>query len=271
MGRLRIALVVTFMLTTGNNLGVADCRVVNGSFESFGLLDSISLAQLEAWDVAVPEPAFSGRIETSWPTEGGHNLMLAANWFMTFVSGDLATVSQEMLLDDVEKIVFDLKLATLNGSAWDPGVCTAVVLIDNDMVWQPDLARADIRGDYRDQALTVDGKYRDGQLHRLTLGLRMNTDGTFWETYRSYWDALECVARTCSVEPLPSDFNRDCFVNVDDLMLMAGQWLTEVPLDSPYNLCTTVAESAQGTATINGFDFAVLGNAWLAGGVLPAP
>ncbi len=271
MGRFRIALVVTLMLTTGNSLGAADCSVANGSFESFGLLGSISLAQLDGWDVAVPESTFSGRIETSWPTDGSHNLMLAANWFMTFASGDMATVSQQMLLDDVEKIVFDLKLETLNKSAWGRGTCTAVVLIDNDVVWEPDLARADLRGEYRDQAVTVDDKYRDGRLHRLTFGLRMNEDGTFWETYKSFWDSIECVARTCSGASLPGDFNQDCFVNVDDLMLLAGRWLTEVPLDSPYSLWATTAESAQGASRVDGLDFAVLSNNWLAGGVPAAP
>ncbi len=265
MGSFRIALVVTLMLATGSHVR-ADCAVVNGSFESYGPVDNIYVRGLDGWDVQLPEGLFSGRIVTAWSTEGPHSLLLSANMMLTFADGELGTVSQMILMNDVDRIVFDLKLDTF-GSGWDPTVFAAVVLVDQDVVWASDFEQADIRGEYRDQAYVVDDKYRDGQLHRLAFGLRANTGGQFWTTYIGYWDSIRCTSRTCSGDALTGDFNRDCAVDVDDLMMMAGQWLAEVPLDSPYNLGTTVDESSRGTGTVNFLDLAAFSNNWLAGGV----
>jgi len=266
MGSFRIALVVTLMFATGSHVR-ADCAVVNGSFESHGLVDNIYVRGLDGWDVQLPEGMFSGRIVTAWSTDGPHSLMLSANWLVTFAGGELGTVSQVILLNDVDRIVFDLKLET-SGSGWDPAACTAVVLVDNDVVWESNFDRADIRGEYRDQAYVVDDKYRDGQLHRLAFGLRVNAGGMFWTTYTGYWDSIRCASRACSGGPWTGDFNRDCVVDVDDLMMMAGQWLTEVPLDSPYNLSTTVDENSRGAGTVNFLDWAAFSSNWLAGGVV---
>jgi hypothetical protein len=270
MGRCRIGLMVMLMWATVNDSGAAQGELVNGSFEADGPIGDVRVLPPSGWDVNLPAGKFTGSVTSAWPTDGNDALTLSANWMKTFSAGDMGTVAQEILLDDIDRITFDLRLTASGSATWDQTLCTAVALLDNEVVWDSGSVSADSKGEYRDQAVAVDDKYRDGRLHRLAFGLRMNTDGISWVMYTSDWDAVECVARVCA-ELLPGDFNRDCFVNVDDLMLLAGQWLVAVPLESPYNLCTTPAENAAGAGMVNGFDFAVLSNYWLAGGAGQEP
>jgi hypothetical protein len=265
MGRTGIALMVAFMFATGNHVRAADCGLVNASFEADALISDVRVQHPSGWDASLPAGMFSGSVVSSEPTDGLYSLRLSTIWFVTFSGGETATVSQIALLDSVDEIVFDLKLATSGRAVgWDPNVCTAVVLIDEDVIWESNFARADIRGDYPDQVAPVDEKYRDGGLHRLSLGLRMHANGVFFEMYDSYWDAIECRLRDDSGDFLPGDFNRDGFVGASDMMMMAEMWLADVPADSALNLGAGDEEDPNGVVGIvNFFDLAVLGENWL--------
>ena len=262
MRTLRIAAIVV-LLSAGHDLGAEECGLVNGSFEADGFISDIRVKDPNGWDVNVPAGKFPGYITDTWPTDGDYNLKLVASWFVTFVAGEEATVSQEVLLDAVDEIIFDLKLETQPSTLWDPNVCTAVALIDDDVVWESDFGQPDIRGEYPDQAFAIDDQYRDGQFHRLALGLRMNAGGMFYEQYISHWDAVECTLRSDDAGPLPGDFNADGFVQADDLMLMTAMWLFDVPADDEYNL--SGVDDVDSNGIVNFYDFAVFGNNWRSG------
>ncbi len=262
MRTFRIAAIVV-LLSAYTGLRAAECGLVNGSFEADGLIGDIRVKDPNGWDASVPAGRFSGYVSNTWPTDGSHNLKLVASWFVTFVAGDEATVSQEVLLDPIGQITFDLKLETQPSTPWDPNVCTAVALIDDDVVWESDFGQPDIRGEYPDQAFTVDAQYRDGQPHRLSLGLRMNTGGMFYEQYIGQWDAVECTLRSDDEGPLPGDFNADGFVTADDLMLMTAMWLIDVPAGDEYNLSGVDDVDADGM--VNFYDFTVFSDNWRSG------
>jgi hypothetical protein len=236
---------------------------VNGSFEADGSSGDLRVKAPSGWDVNVPGFKFSGRIVTGWSTDGAYDLSLAANWFVTFSGGEMARVSQMAVLDDVERIEFDLMLRTLNRTAWDPNVCTAMVLIDDDVAWESRFAPGDIRGEYRDQACAIDDKFRDGLPHRVSLGLRVHAAGMLFETYESFWDSVEARPFCNGGGLLPGDFNQDCFVDYDDLAMLADKWLTEAPSYSRYNL--SPIDELEDADTVNFFDLAAFGDNWLAG------
>lgn len=266
MGRYRVIAAVMLLLSMGDGLRAADCGLVNGGFEADEAVGGILSKSPTGWDVNLPAGKFSGWIESSWPTEGGYNLLLTANWLMTFSGGEMGTVSQELSLAGVSEIIFDLKLRTSeSAAAWDPNICTAVVLIDDDVVWESNFARADIQGEYPDQVCVIDTRYKDGQPHRLAFGLRVNTGGMFFEIYESYWDAIECVSDSGPDGGvfLPADFDADGLVDARDLMMMAATWLAEVPADSMLDLGTGATEDPNGVlGIVNFIDLAVFGRNW---------
>ncbi len=265
MRTFRIAAIVV-LLSAGTGLRAADCGLVNGSFEADGFISDIRVKDPNGWDANMPAAKFPGYITNTWPTDGNYNLKLTASWFVTFVAGDEATVSQEVLLDPIDEIMFDLKLETQQSTPWDPNVCTAVALIDDDVVWESDFAQPDIRGEYPDQTFAIDDRYRDGRPHRLALGLRMNTGGMFYEQYISHWDAVECTLLSDDGGPLPGDFNADGFVAADDLMLMTAMWLFDVAADDEYNL--SGVDDMDPNGIVNFYDFAVFSDNWRSGLIL---
>jgi hypothetical protein len=276
MGKVRIALTVMLLFATSNSIRAADECLSNGSFEADGLISNVATRPPSGWDVNVPAGTFSGRVVSSWSTDGLYGLSLTANWFVTFTGGETATVSQMLVLDDVQEVGFDLRLRVSGRPVgWKPNTCTAVVRIDQDTVWESNFDPADIQGDYPDQTCQVAEKYRDGQPHRLALGLQMHVGGMLYEQYESYWDAVECRARTPDdgndVEFLPGDLDRDGLVDTGDLMMMADMWLQVVPVDSPYNLFTGVDEGLDGMDWVNLLDLAALSDSWRGGRPVQAP
>ena len=239
------------------------CEIVNGSFEDDGTIDNIVAQEPNGWDVNVPSGKFTGKTEASWSTDGRFSLSLSSQWFTAFDANDAAIVSQEVFLDDVNEITFDLKLSTYTGSAWDPNIATAVVMIDDEIVWEPNGASTDIRGVYTGQSYAVQDKYRDEKPHKLSFGLRINVDTAngFFEFYRVWWDSVECVIYCGGGGLLAGDFNRDCVVDASDLDQASNLWLLEVESDDKHNLFRD--DDLAGYGTINFFDFAILADNWL--------
>ncbi len=249
---------------SGTNWAQTDtCRIGNGSFEDDGLIDNITAIEPNGWDANVPSGKFAASIGGSWSTDGNFSLFVASNWFTTFAAGDMATVSQQVRLADVNEITFDLKLETYTGIAWDANVATAVMLIDGDVVWEPSSATSDLRGVYRDRAYVVEDKYRDEGLHTLSVGVRIKIDapGGFFEFYRVWWDSIGCTVFCNGGGLLAGDFNHDCYVDIDDLKLGAAAWLDEVPSYDRHNLFR--ADDLAGSGTMNFFDLAVFADNWL--------
>jgi len=239
------------------------CEIVNGSFEDDGPVDDITAQEPNGWDVNMPSGKFTGETEASWSTDGNFSLLFSSQWFTAFAAGDAAIVSQDVFLDDVNEITFDLKLDTYTGLGWDPNNATTVVMIDEEVVWEPNSASSDIRGEYTGQSYAVEDKYKDGEPHKLSFGLRVNvdTEDGFFEFYRVWWDSIDCVIYCDGGGLLAGDFNRDCYVDVNDLEQAADVWLLEVESDDKHNLFRD--DDLAGFGTINFFDLAVLADNWL--------
>ena len=239
------------------------CEIVNGSFEDDGRIDDITAQEPNGWEPNVPSSKFTASTEASWSTDGNFSLYLYSLWFKAFDANDTAIVSQDVFLDDVNEITFDLKLDTYTGLAWDPNIATTVVMIDDEIVWEPNSANLDIRGEYIDQSYTVQDKFRDGNPHKLSVGLRINVDtqSGFFEFYRVRWDSIDCVIFCEGGGLLAGDFNRDCIVDAGDLQQAAEVWLLEVESADKYNLFRD--DDSAGFGTINFYDLAILADNWL--------
>jgi len=250
------------MLFAADSAQAGVCEIVNGSFEDDGTIDDIVAQEPNGWDVNVPSGKFTGKTETSWSTDGRFSLSLSSQWFTAFDANDAAILSQDVFLDDVNEITFDLKLETYMG-LWDPNNATAVMLIDDEVVWEPNSASSDIRGVYAGQSYTVEDKYRDENPHKLSFGLRINVDTAdgFFEFYRVWWDSVNCVIYCGGGGLLAGDFNRDCFVDANDLKQVTDVWLLEVESDDKHNLFRD--DDLAGYGTINFFDLAILADNWL--------
>lgn len=262
MGRKTVALGVAVLLAAGHCAGAAGGNLMNYSFEDDGPIHDLRVSDPNGWDVNLPAGMFRGNVYSDWATEGHYCLTLGSDWFVTFTGGETATASQEIALTGTGEIVFDLRLNTVGGyGPWDPNVCAAVVLIDDDVVWQSGFPKADIRGVYLDQVVPVDGVYRDGQPHRLSLGLKVLSGGMLFEKYSSQWDAVECVSICGGGGLLPGDFNGDCFVNTEDLAVLAADWLHGD--EASPGRCNLMDNDEDFIGKTNGGDFAVLAGHWL--------
>jgi hypothetical protein len=238
------------------------CQIINGSFEDDGRIDDITAREPNGWEPNVPSGKFNGTTDASWSTDGSFSLFLSSLWYKAFDANDTAIVSQDVFLDDVNEITFDLKLDTYFG-LWDPNIATVIVMIDDEIVWEPNSANPDIRGEYIGQSYAVQDKYRDGNPHKLSIGLRINIDtqNGFSEFYRVRWDSIDCVIFCDGGGFLAGDFNRDCLVDAGDLQQAADVWLLEVESADKFNLYRD--DDSDGFGTINFYDLAILADNWL--------
>jgi hypothetical protein len=255
--------VIMVMLSAGNPAQAAVGEIINGSFEDDGQIYDIAAREPNGWDVNVPANKFGGYVYTDWPADGSYNLTVYSQWFQTFDVNDMATVSQDVYLADVNQIVFDLKLETYSMTPWDPNMCTAVLLIDDNVVWESSNASSDVRGEYFDQTYTVEDKYRDEDPHKLSLGIRVNVAGMLWERYIAQWDFIQCALYCEGAGLSAGDFNRDCRVDMRDLKLVADVWLSELDPHDQYNLFKD--DDAGTSGIVNFFDFAIFADTWTGG------
>lgn len=251
------------MLSAGNWVQAAVCEIVNGSFEDDGWIDDVAKTEPNGWNVNMLADKFHGYVYTDWPTDANsrYNLTLYSEWFTTFAAADLATVSQDIYLADVNEIIFDLKLETFGFTQWDPNICTAILLIDDDVVWESNDVGSDVRGEYLDQSYMIEDKYKYEGPHKLSLGIRVNVDGMLFERYITHWDSIDCTSFSDGGDFLPGDLNRDYYVDMSDLNLVVDAWLDKVPLDHTYNLFRG-DDVVVGYGTINFLDFAVFAGNW---------
>ncbi len=256
---LRFMVFLMALFAAGIMCGAEDCNIVNGSFEDDGYIADIIVTEPNEWDVNVPADKFAGYVFRDWVTEGLYNLTIHS-WRATFEPGDVAKVSQQMELSDVNEIIFDLRLDT-DRLPWDPNVFKAVLLIDSDVVWDSNSASSDIRGEYLNLRYEVGDKYRAPGLHELSLGLKSDAGGMLWERYYTNWDFIRCTLYCGGGSLLTGDFNHDCFVDVNDLQLMADFWLAEVEPYSRYNL--SGIDDGDPNGIVNVFDYAIFADDWL--------
>lgn len=228
------AVMVVLLLVTNNQAGVS--LIMNGSFENDGYINDITIKAPRRWcDVNVPSDKFGGLVDSYWQTHGDYSLSLYSK-YTTFTAGDMATVSQQVYLADVEQIIFDLRLGTVAGYMWDPGWRSALVLIDGNVVWDSDDLIPNASGEYLNQIVDVDEIYKDAVPHTLSLAMRVDVAGAEWlYQYQARWDFVKFDTYCGGFGYLPEDINLDCYVDMLDLKLLAGQWLAE-ELNLEYDL-----------------------------------
>jgi len=230
--------------------------VRNGSFESDGIINDIAVEMPRRWcDVNVPSGKFGGEINTLWSTHGNYSLRLYSG-YATFTAGDMATVSQQVYLTDVNQIIFDLRLGTIAGYPWDPSQRSALLLIDGNVVWDSNDWIPDAGGEYLNQMVDVNEVYKDTSPHILSLAMRANVTGTEWFfEYLAQWDFVKLDTYCGGFGYLPEDLNSDCYVDILDLKVLTEQWLVE-ELNQEYDLFEDQK------LIINFPDFAVFASYW---------
>lgn len=256
------AVMVILLLAQQTQAGV--CSIMNGSFEDDGYIADITVREPNGWsDVNIPAGKFAGYISSDWVTDGSYNLTIYSFWDTGFEANDIAMVSQEVFLTDVNEIIFDLKLQTYP-NIWDPSKRTAVVMIDGVEVWNSDDYQFPSNGEYRNQVIPID--VLDRKLHKLSLGIRadVNETSTNADTlYYALWDSIELNCHCGGFGFLLEDFSRNCYVDMSDLNMLANVWLNEIADDDPdgrYNLYRN--DEIEPHGSVNFFDFAVFSNSW---------
>lgn len=262
MNRPKVIAIAVFLALACGLAQAVECSLVNGSFEDDGAINNIASKDPNGWTVGVLGSKFKGYVRVDWPTDGHYNLTLYSVSFYQFSFGETATFSQDIDLTDVNEIALDLMLETQTGQDWDPNVCAPVVMIDDNIVWTPDVNSSDISGEYRDVRYAVEDKYRDNQPHTLSLGLIMLVDQMIFEQYYTHWDSITCTFFCNGGGLLPGDLNRDCNVDTLDLGILADAWLSPVDPEDRINL--SGVDDQEGFATIDFFDFAIYGDQWAA-------
>jgi len=252
---------VTMVMLLACNLARADdCEIVNGSFEEDGWINDILTKDPNGWVVSVESEWFDGKVSQEWEREGDFNLELFTTRYKTFDVNDMIKLSQQLDLTEVNDISFDIYLDTYPVTKkWNPAECTAVLLIDEDVVWESNSVGLDVRGPYLDQVYDVDDKYRDGELHTLSLGMRVNVGAKVNTAYITYWDFVRCAFREYCDFPR-GDINLDCVVDMNDMVVVAELWLEEVDPNAVSNL--SGEGDLLGFGNINFMDFAFLAGGW---------
>jgi len=235
------------------------CHIENGSFEYDQQIADVTSTVPQNWDVNFTTSSFDGHIDTDWVTDGLYNLTLQGGWGQTVAVDDVALLGQQVCFTDVNEILFDLKLETLIGE-WDPSVCVPVLMIDSNVVWEPNSAISDIRGTYLDESYTIEEKYKTGT-YTLSVGLKSKTAGALPDSYISQWDNIELTSYCGGFGLLAGDSNRDCFVDFYDLEELGDLWLGEVSSDAAANIYK--GDDVSSIGYINMLDIAVLGEDWM--------
>ncbi len=251
------AIMVMLLLAHWAQGGVSMVR--NGSFENDGVINLITQEDPpQYWcDVNIPSDKFGGWVDGMyWSSHDGNSLTLYSEMSETFAAGDMATVSQQVYLTDVNEIIFDLNLSTIWGpELWDPSR-SAVLLIDGNIVWDSNnILGPDASGVYFNQIVDVNEIYRDANSHILSLGIRANVSEDSFNQYWAQWDFVKFDTYCGGFGYMPEDLNRDCYVDMLDLGMLAEEWLAEEPA---YN-CDLLADDE---GIVNLRDFAIFALYW---------
>ena len=225
-------IIVMLILADLAQAGVSMVR--NGSFEDDGYsIPDIKAESPKYWcDINWPEGKFNGWVDSDWSTYGDYSLTLSSAIFEPLADGDMAVVSQQVYLMDVNEIIFDLKLGTIAGGAWNPSTHSAFVLIDGNDIWDSNGLELDENGEYLGQ-IEIDANdfrtYKDINSHTLSLAMKVKVGGIYFSEYLVRWDFAKFDTHCGGFGYLPEDIDRDCYVNFSDFGMLANHWLEESP------------------------------------------
>lgn len=191
MKSIKICLMVCIMLLCANTIFATGHGLVNGSFEDDKRIIDISTREPNGWDVNVPVLQFGGLVDNLFGvTDGNWSLTLYSKYYKTFEVNDIAFVWQLVDLSDVNQIFFDVHLDTYGG-VWNPAKRSAVVMIDEQVMWESPKTGSDIRGQYLNQVINLN--YSQSGLHRFAIGIRADVKETAAIEYYTDWDNITVV------------------------------------------------------------------------------
>ena len=237
----------------------ADVSVIkNGSFEDDGeaIWNITPVDHPNDWnDVNLPTGKFGGWVAPNWRTHGAYNLTLFSYGGVAFDVNEIGMISQHVpLTREVNEITFDIRLST-SSVGWDPNMRTAVVCIDGEVVWESNDVGPDVGDEYYDQNFVVPKEYKDGQSHRLSLGIRIDSNAFTNVEYYTEWDDINSTTYCDGFGLLAGDFSCDCYVDFADLAELVEVWLALVQLNDERNLFR--GDDIEPNGFINFYDFAL--------------
>jgi len=259
MKKATVTAAITVMLLLAHWAQGGVSMVRNGSFENDGVINPITEeGPPQYWcDVNIPD-RFGGKVNTDWWTHSyndgdGNSLTLYSRSNQDFTAGDMVMVSQQVYLTGVNEIIFDIELSgTHSLFPWDSENFSAVLQLDGNDVWDSN-ELPDGDAEYTIEVNDID--INDADLHTLSLVMRANRDETHYFQYQVRWDFVKFDTHCGGFGYLPEDLNRDCYVDILDLEMLAGQWLAEEPA---YN-CDLFADD-EGIVDLR--DFAIFASYW---------
>ncbi len=262
MKRITAFAALFFVCLFVNRAGATVSIVKNGSFEYDGPIADVTVEQPHYWcDVNIPPAKFGGYVSSFWSTHGwdeGYSLTLFSQYNVILDAGDIASVSQEVFLEDsVREISFDLQL-TSSAGPWDGVKRVAVVMLDGNDIWDSNNIVPGPDGEYIGQQIDINS-FADDAIHTLTLAIKSKVTETSkpYVEYQATWDFVKFDSYCGGLGYLPYDFDRDCYVDAYDMQILADEWLTDGALAGRYDLF------ADGAGTVNFRDFTLFASHWL--------
>ena len=256
-----IMTVLTF--TTWSHGGVSE--IINGSFEDDGAIGNIVTKEPNGWDVNIPVGGsglsmFDGWVWDDWSSHELYSLTLYSFPDTFDANTDTATISQQVYLEDVNEINFNLKLRLDTDDPWDPSVATAFLMIDSVVVWESNNVGTDVSGEYYSQIYKVAPAYKTSGLHELSFGLKINATEYVNVEYHSQWDDFWFYRDCNGLGKMPGDIDYDCDVDTNDLQLLAGKWLDYTESEHQCNLYN--GDDTDPNGIINFRDFTLYSHSW---------
>lgn len=235
MKRITAFAAMLFVCLLVNRLGATVSIVKNGSFEyDDNLILTLDSQTPKYWcDANIPTDDFTAYVNDNWSSHGpqgeaGHSLTFASIYDVTFEAGQTAYISQQVYPADVSILAFDVHLTSEYGSSWDWDPCafSAVVMIDDEPIW--DSNQLDFIGNGTYHVEINDINIADEGLHLLTLAMKANatTSEPYWIQYILRWDFVKFDTYCGGLGYLPHDFDRDCYVDIYDMQILAAEWLS---------------------------------------------
>ncbi|HBG78054.1 MAG TPA: hypothetical protein DDW84_04285 [Phycisphaerales bacterium] len=253
---MRIVLLIICFAVFAVGGASAASLMTNGSFEDDGhAIGDITSTKPVGWNVNIGSK-FGGEITGDWKTRGSYSLLLYSYIDSVFNQTDFAEVSQQVDLTDANEIIFDIYLAGYEYDVipWNGSKIAAYVRIDNSTndLWA---SPADADGEYNAVRVPLDSNLTG--IHTLRFGIRSKASERLFASYYAYWDFIKLDAFCGGNGYLEADFNRDCYVDFDDVDVLAQNWLRSdlAPADDLIDI--------RPDGKINLSDFVVLANQWL--------
>jgi hypothetical protein len=215
---------------------LANAELTNPSFEDDGFIPSfVANGPPTGWDANIPID-FDGTVDIFWASEGVASATLFTKGSKSFDINEVAYIYQDVNLIDSNYLFFDMNvMGDYQGFSyeWEPDKVTAVVLVNDEVVWE---SPSDISGQMVNQSVdisTID------ETAAIGFGIRTNVDDTLYISWFAMWDNIR-LTESLDLGPcggngyLYTDIDFSCYVDMNDFALLANYWLYD---DFPRHVC----------------------------------